>query len=286
MLQPGILNCGRGRAEGVGATASGEALEGAIRAALAPLPGTVAVMAEDLQTGAGIAIGAATALPAASVIKVPILVALTRAAALGRLSLDQEIEVDAALPDLRDGEDGSGVLRHLRPHHRWSLRELAILMHMVSDNIATNALIAALGGFAPVNDLLDDLGITDSRLDAAIQDFEVLQTRNLVTAADMVRLLRALHERTVPGADEALRIMREQVYNSIIPALLPDGTEVLHKTGSLRGVLNDIALVYPAGDRARGHAIALLSSGQAPDAAARAALSRVSLLVYEAFAVR
>lgn len=258
-------------------------LEAAVRAVLAPLPGLVAVAARHLRTGWFIAIEEARQFPAASVIKIPVLVALTRAAALGQLSLDTTVELDAADPAIRDGEDGSGLLRQLLPRHRWSVGELALLMQMVSDNVATNALIDLLGGFEPVNAMLRELGLTDSVLDARIQDFGLLQRSNRVTAGDMLRLMEALHQGRVEGAGEALRIMRQQVYNGTLPLHLPADADVRHKTGGLSGVTNDVGLVYQRGERERGYAIAVLSSGQAAGAAAQLALARVSRLVYDRF---
>ena len=258
-------------------------MEAEVRAILAPLPGTVAVAARHLRSGQFIWINETQRVPAASVIKIPVLVALTQAAALGRLSLDTTVELDAAEPALRDGEGGSGLLRHLLPRHRWSLGELALLMHMVSDNVATNALIDVLGGFEPVNAMMRELGLTNSVLDARIQDFKHLQRSNLVTARDMVRLLEALHEDRVAGSGEALRIMQRQVYNGILPLHLPADADVRHKTGGLDGVSNDVGLIYPHGERADGYAMALLSSGQAADAAAQLALAQVSRLVYDRF---
>lgn len=259
-------------------------LEAEVRAVLAPLPGRVAVAARHLRTGQAVAIDDARRFPAASVIKIPILVALTREAALGRLSLDATVELDAADPAIRDGEDGSGLLRHLLPRHRWSLGELALLMQMVSDNVATNALIDAIGGFEPVNAMIRDLGLTDSVLDARIQDFDLLQSRNQVTARDMLRLLEALHEGRVAGAGETLRIMERQVYNGTLSLHLPRDAEVRHKTGGLEGVVNDVGLVYPHGQRTHGYAIAMLSKGQAGDGTAQLVLARVSRLVYDHFA--
>jgi len=258
-------------------------LEAGVRAVLASLPGRVAVAARHLRTGRYIAIDEEQRFPAASVIKIPVLIALTQAAALGRLSLDTMIELDAAAPAIRDSEDGSGLLRQLLPRHRWSLGELALLMQMVSDNVATNALIDVLGGFTPVNAMMRGLGLADSVLDARIQDFDLLQRSNLVTARDMLVLLEALHHERVDGAGEALRIMRHQVYNGTLPLHLPADADVRHKTGGLGGVTNDAGLVYPHGEREHGYAIVLLSSGQAADATAQLALAQVSRLVYDGF---
>jgi beta-lactamase class A len=264
----------------MGAAGRGE-LEARVRTLAAGLPGQVAVAAERLRDGARLAINADLRLPAASVIKFPILTTLCAAAAAGVVSLSSEVVIDAHDVGLLDGEDGSGVLRHLRPRRGWTLGELALLTHMVSDNVATNALIDVLGGFDVVNRLMGELELTGSVLNARIQDFGQLQTANLVTAGDMVRLLRHLHDGTVPGARETLAIMQHQVYNDMIPLHLPADAEVLHKSGGLEGVVNDVGLVYPRGERGRGYAIALLSRGQAPNAVARLALAKMSRVVYE-----
>src|SRR5438045_7464123 len=72
--------------------------------------------------------------PSASVIKLPLVMTLYADAARGVLNLDESVAVG-------DRVDGSGVLRHMRDIDRLSLRDLAMLAIIVSDNTATNRLI-------------------------------------------------------------------------------------------------------------------------------------------------
>ena len=83
---------------------------------------------------------------------------------------------------------------------------------------------------------------------------------NTATANDLVALFVALQEGRVDtpsGTREMLGILEAQAFNDEIPAGLPAGTRVAHKTGSITATLHDAGLVYPAG-RAP-YAIAILT---------------------------
>ena len=51
------------------------------------------------------------------------------------------------------------------------------------------------------------------------------------------------------GAAEILPILERQEFNDGIPAGLPNGTRVAHKTGEITATWHDAALIYPPDGR-------------------------------------
>ncbi len=127
-------------------------------------PGTWAVYARHLGTGETVAIRADEVMPAQSSVKVSVLLAYTKSIRLGHDERDRRVTLRS-----EDHELGSGVLRYLAPGLSPSLDDLAWLMIVLSDNIATRALIRELGGREVVNDAMDELGVPQLRLHDSLQ---------------------------------------------------------------------------------------------------------------------
>ena len=110
------------------------------------------------------AIGADEVMPAQSSVKVCVLLAYTKAIRLGNDERDRRVS-----PLSEDYEVGSGVLRFLAPGLSPTLDDLAWLMIVLSDNVATRALIRELGGREVVNAEMDTLGVPKLRLHDSVQ---------------------------------------------------------------------------------------------------------------------
>ena len=114
-----------------------------------PFKGRVAVYARNLTTGREFALDANTRVRTASTIKLPILCALESLVASGRVRWDERIRLRP-----EDKVTGSGVLGSLEDGTDLTIRNLAILMIIVSDNTATNLITDRITADA-VNDYLD-----------------------------------------------------------------------------------------------------------------------------------
>src|SRR5207253_8508268 len=77
----------------------------------------------------------------------------------------------------------------------------------------------------------------------------------------------------ISAREGIIDIMKRQKYTERIPAGLPDGTIVAHKTGSIKGVRNDAGIVYPKDGQP--YVIALLSKGVADERGGRSEERRV-----------
>jgi beta-lactamase class A len=132
------------------------------RARAAAAGGRVGAIVLDPEGRAILEMRADEEFPAASVIKLPLVMTLFAEAAAGRLSLEERLAVGERVT-------GSGVLSHLADVESMSLRDLAALAVTVSDNTAANRLIELLRP-ERVNERLDEWGCPATRLRRAMFD--------------------------------------------------------------------------------------------------------------------
>lgn len=233
------------------------ALAAAIRARVAQVPGAeVAVSYRDLATGDSLDVGADVEFHAASTMKIPVMLEVLRSVEAGRLGLDQGILlvnrfhsiVDGSPYSLDAGEDSDSLVYTL-VGQRVPVRELMERMIVRSSNLATNALVALVGADR-ANATAHALGATHIRVLRGVEDIKAYDAglNNTTTSADLAVLLEKIERREALGAESA-QLMKEillrQELNDEIPAGLPPGTPVAHKTGSITATLHDAAIIYP-----------------------------------------
>ncbi len=177
--------------------------------------------------------------PAASVIKIPLVMALYDDAAAGRLSLDERAPVGARV-------DGSGVLRDLRDVEALTLRDLAALTMILSDNTATNALIARLG-LDRVSERLREWGCAATRLRRSMYDVEAARRglENVASAREtamLVARLVAAEGIDRGAADGVLGLMERCDDDRKLRRYLAPEEKVPSKSGTLDASRNDVAL--------------------------------------------
>ena len=176
-------------------------------------------------------------VPAASTIKVPILLAY--------LASGMPWDLPVALPTTRVG--GCGPLSLLPSVTSLPAGEALRLMISLSDNDATNALLGLVGA-GEVSRLLGRAGTRHTVLRRRMMDQAAIAAgqENDTCAADLAELLAAVRAGVLLSerdAAMALAVMREQQFDEGLPAYLADGVHCASKTGSLPGVRHDIALI-------------------------------------------
>jgi len=179
------------------------------------------------------------ALPSASVIKVPLVMTLYADAADGRIDLERRMR-------LGDRVDGSGVLRDLRDVADFSLRDLAALTMILSDNTATNLVIDAVG-VERVAERLAEWGCRKTALRRRMYDFEAAKRglENVATARELASLLAILVEgrcRDRSTSDAVLAVMERCADDTMLRRFLAPGTMVPSKSGTLDASRNDVAV--------------------------------------------
>jgi beta-lactamase class A len=232
-----------------------------------------------------------TVFHAASTMKVPVMIELFRLADAGRLRLDQPILlvnrfgsiVDGSPYSLDPGDDSDSAM-YRRVGARVPVAELIEHMITRSSNLATNALIPLAGGGASITATMRALGAGAIEVRRGVEDDKAYQRglNNTTTARDLASIMRALarDEAASPASCARMReILFRQEFNDRIPAGLPPGTRVAHKTGEITGIFHDAAIVYPADGEP--YVLVLLTRGLRDEQSARALMADVSRLVYD-----
>lgn len=234
------------------------------------LDGTAGVVVKLLETGEEWRHLPDRSFSAASLIKLPILWELYRQAGTG------EIDLDKTVPVLREHKvGGTGIIKELHDGLMLTVRDLATLMVIVSDNTATNMIIDMLG-FDAINRAIAELGMKGTSLQRKMMDFEAKKAGkdNFTTAGDVAAILEkfARGEGLRPElAREPVDIMlRQQFNNKLSRGLLlcpvcrrkvgdypqcpwcytdlkknpPVGAKLAHKTGELAGTEHDAGILF------------------------------------------
>jgi len=175
----------------------------------------------EVTSGESISCRADTIMPTASLIKVPILVALYQAAAEGKADLAARVSYGPEHRVL-----GSGVLSRMSPGVQMTVRDAATLMIIISDNSATNMCIDLLG-IDYVNATMRSLGLVRTTLFRRLGDPDSgrdARNMSVSTAGEMTSLLARLARHELVNAEaseDMLRIMRRQDYRHELSAELP-----------------------------------------------------------------
>ena len=229
-------------------------VERALDAIVAQAGGEVAFAAMNLTTGQELARNAERSMPTASVFKLPLLVEVFRQAEAGALDLDQRVTLRAD-----DVVMGSGILRDFGPALQPTLRDLAMMMVIVSDNSASNLLLDRVGGPQRVNATMCELGLPSIVVHRRIVFGEITTNGSLAEAAprDLMRLVAMLagEELVSPAASrEMLAILGRQRYLEQAPRFVAyrpyagdfaqaQPIKVFNKTGMINALRADTGLI-------------------------------------------
>jgi beta-lactamase class A len=268
-----------------------DALRGTLQQRIAQVKGaTVAVAYQDLGNPKdAVFLEADRPLHAASTMKVPVMLEFFRQVDAGKLSLDQPITLVNQFHSIVDGspysldpkEDEDAAL-YERIGKPVPARELLERMITRSSNLATNSVIALVDP-KRVTETLRSLGAKQMTVLRGVEDDKAYQKGliNTATARDLSTVLAAIGQGKTASASstQAMRaILLAQELNDEIPAGLPPGTPVAHKTGQITGVLHDAAIVYPP-SRAP-YILVVLTSGIPDEKVARSLIVDISRSVY------
>lgn len=257
---------------GVASNASADryaALRKSIEAAHADLNGEWGIGVQDLATGHTLLINAERAYPAASLYKLLLLYDAYRRIEAGTLDLERTTRmIDADYADsIRWDEE-------LKVGDRVAVKGLLRVMVIQSSNAASHALIRVMGVpslSGTINAAAQQLGLSQTRMPTA--DSAVTSVR------DLLRFYTILYQGELvskKASQAMLGLLKEQQINDRIPARLPAGVKVAHKTGNLTGVVNDVGIIFgPRTDVV----LAVLNDG-ADYEPATAAVGQIGLLVY------
>ena len=190
-----------------------------------------------------------TVFPAASVMKVWLMIVALQQVQAGTLGLHARIPLPA---DERVG--GSGVLMRIEGGAGLTLLDYINLMIVVSDNTATNIVLETIGGRDVVNLSLQSWGASHTTVVGKLMlpfekknDDQKAGKLAEITPADCISILEQLHAGKLLNLDLtalALEVMGAQQYTEIIGRYLPDGLATATNSGQITGVRNDIGYVW------------------------------------------
>jgi beta-lactamase class A len=280
-----LLSCGHLSAPQLSPSAS---LESQLRGIIAASGAEVAVAFHTLDGRTGVMMDADRVFHAASTMKVPVMIELFRQARAGKISLDDRLAisnafhsiVDGSVYQLSEGDDSDKEL-YAAVGKTMTLRELCEAMITVSSNFAANLLIEKLG-VENIRRTVTRLGADGMQVLRGVEDQKAFDKglNNTTTARGLMILLEKIAAgKAVDSAADAemIDILKRQKFNTAIPAGLPPGTAVAHKTGTITKIHHDAAVVYGP----RPYVLVLLVRGIQEEKQSAALMAQLSKAVFD-----
>lgn len=222
----------------------------------------------DARPGEEILINPTLRFHAASTMKVPVMIELFRQVGAGQRRLSDTVLVTNRFTSIMDGspyelsatEDSDGEI-YKAMGRRLSYRALVEASITVSSNLATNILIEHLDA-RKVQATADTMGASGMQVLRGVEDQKAFDAgrNNTTDAMGLLVLFEAIGRGRVvsPEASAAMiEILKRQKFNDGIPAGLPTGTAVAHKTGSITRIHHDAGIVYAS----RPYVLVILTRG-------------------------
>lgn len=241
--------------------------------------GVTGLAVVDLQSGKQLLLNADIEFPQASAIKIPILMEVYKQAAEGRFSLSDPLPVGT-----ENLVGGTGVLSRLEDAPVLSIRDLAILMIVLSDNAATNALLD-LVGLQEINKTLKSLELEHTLVQRKMINAAASARgeENISTPREAAKILQLLYEGKfvdTATSEAILEILKKNDRGgSRIASGIPAQVPIAFKPGNIPGVSTEWTLVLLP---ERPYAIAVMESYKTPGAS-DGVMEQVSEVVYQYF---
>lgn len=274
---------------GVAGHGSNPGLKQQLQALIAKSGADVAVAYRTLDGRDELLINPDVEFHAASTMKVPVMIELFRQARAGALSLDDRIPVVNEFHSIVDGspfalsaEDDSEGDVYKRVGQTMTYRELCEAMITSSSNFAANLLIEKLDA-KRIQQTTDALGASGMHVLRGVEDNKAFEKglNNTTTARALMTLLQKIAagdavDRTASA--EMVAVLKRQRFNDRIPAGLPAGIPVAHKTGEITKIQHDAAIVYAP----RPYVLVVLVRGLQDQKEGSALTADISRAVYQA----
>ncbi len=252
-VMDGVPDSERGRVENV---------LGETRQQIEDYHGVAGLYVWDLQGDYGYGIRPEEEFFTASIIKLPIMVAVYRKVDEGELSFSQEIEIKE-----EDWAAGAGWLQWEKAGTKQTVGDLLLLMMTESDNVASNALVRTVGGPEHINEVARSMGAEDTLLYQKVSSERgaVPALDNRSTPRDMAAMMRQIAQGKAASEKSCgymIDLMHQDRLDWWLDAGLPEGVDAANKAGWLYKVYDEVGLVEDDGHR---YVIAILTKHGSAD---------------------
>jgi beta-lactamase class A len=235
---------------------------------------TPGVFLFDLDSSAYLDLNGGASFAAASTIKVPILIAFFQDIDAGKIRLDELLTMRKELV-----AGGSGEMQGLPVGTQFTALETVTKMITISDNTATNMVIARLGGMSALDQRFRSWGLVSTAINSLLPD---LSGTNTTSPRDMALLMTRISQGelvSMRSRDRLLDIMQRTVNRSQLPQGLGKGATIAHKTGDIGSMIGDVGLIdMPSGKR---YALTVLVKRSFNDDRAYDLVQKASRVVYQ-----
>jgi beta-lactamase class A len=261
-----------------------------ITTAFSQQPGVFALAFKDLQTGKTLFIHEHEIFHAASTMKTPVLIEAYKQAAEGKLALTDSITIINEFKSIADSShfslsatDDSELELYKHIGEKSTMYNLLYQMIISSSNLATNIVIDKLGA-TNVTATIRSLGANDIKVLRGVEDDKAYEKglNNVVSAYDLALLFEKMANGKIVNQEASqamIKILLDQKFKDIIPAKLPAGVKVAHKTGFITGIHHDSGIVFlPDGKK---YTLVLLSKNLTDDKAGIETMANVSEMIYK-----
>ena len=238
-------------------------LQASVEQLLAGKSGTYGIYVEDLPTGMRFGLNPDREFVAASTIKVPLVLFLYRQAQAAQLDLEASLAIQP-----EDYEAGTGYLQYQPVGSGYTLRQLARLALVDSDNVATRMIMRQVGR-ENFRAYVRSLGT-----------FIPPDRENVTSPRDLAAFFKAFldFKKEAPDlAGEILDALLTTDFSDRLPALLPPDVPVAHKIGNQVRVVNDAGLVFLS---RHPYVISILTD-DVNEGEATETIAQISKLVYD-----
>lgn len=193
----------------------------------------------EYDSGKFVDINATKIYPAASIIKIPVLIQLFKSIEANQLTIYDEMTLASYFK-----AEGSGDMQGRSVGSTYTIDQIAREMITKSDNSATNMIISAVGSMTDVNAGIRDWGLKSTRINNWLPDIE---GTNYTTAKDLATMLYNLDNPgflNINSREYIIDYMSHVENNRLIQAGLDKNALFVHKTGDIGKMLGDAGIVF------------------------------------------
>ena len=227
-----------------GAQKTDKHLQQQLAALLNGFNGEIGVYVHDLTKNRVVSIHADTVFPTASMVKIPILTGIMRKIESGELQYHQPLIYKDSL--LYEGED---ILGSLKNNEKIELSKVIMLMLTMSDNTASLWLQTLAGKGARINELMDSLGLPDTRVNSRTPGRETNRTQfgwGQTTPREMATLMEKIVNKEVISnlaSEKMLRLLGRNYWDEEAISQIPTDVFIASKSGAVDASRNEVLYV-------------------------------------------